>query len=148
MSAIIETYNKYLTSGKREVYIVAQTTFNNELFDRLVDEIKKVFNNANIVVDKTICNATSIRQNETKEIASHVDKMIVIGGKNSSNTKELAVVAKMYCDCVYLIQTKDDLNKEMFDADDIVGVTAGASTPDTIINDVVNYLGTIYKRVK
>ena len=74
--------------------------------------------------------------------------MIVIGGKNSSNTKELAVEASKYCKEVYLIVTKDELNKEMFNKDDIVGITAGASTPDTSINDVVLYLESLYNDKK
>ena len=142
-----EAYNSYLTSGKETVYIVGQTTFNSELFDTIVNKIKEVFL-VDIDVDKTICNATSIRQEETKEIASHVDKMIVIGGRNSSNTKELEIVASKYCDSVYLIQTANDLDDNLFDYSDIVGVVAGASTPDSSINEVVNYLRTIYKKSK
>jgi 4-hydroxy-3-methylbut-2-enyl diphosphate reductase len=143
---IESAYKKYLDSGKNNVYVVAQTTFNSELFDNIVNEIKKVF--GDILVDKTICNATSIRQMEAREIASKVDKMIVIGGKNSSNTKELAVEAGKYCKNTYLIQTKDDLTTDMFNEDDIVGITAGASTPDSSINDVIGYLDSLYNKRK
>lgn len=143
---IKDAYNSYLDSKKDLVYVVAQTTFNSELFDEIVKEIKKVF--PNVLVDKTICNATSIRQEEVKEIASRVDKMIVIGGKNSSNTKELEVVAKKYCPGVYLIQTKDDLSTDMFTKDDVIGITAGASTPDKTITEVVDYLNAIYNKQK
>ena len=145
---IMDAFNSFLASNKKTVYIVSQTTFNSELFDQLVEDIKKVFSNSIVEVDKTICNATSLRQEEAKEIAKNVDKMIVIGGKNSSNTKELEVVASNYCNNVYLIQTKDDLDKEMFNEDDIIGITAGASTPPEVIDDVVNYLDSIYKKVK
>ena len=145
---IYDAYASYLASGKKDIFIVSQTTFNSELFDNIVNEIKKVFENVPIVVDKTICNATTIRQEEAKEIANHVDKMIVIGGKNSSNTKELEVVAKNCCPYVYLIQTKDDLFSEMFDEKDVIGITAGASTPKEVIDDVVNYLSSIYKKTK
>ena len=144
---VMGAHEAYLASGKELVYVVAQTTFNSELFDKITDEIKRVFN-CNIEIDKTICNATSIRQNETKEIASKVDKMIVIGGKNSSNTKELEIVAKKYCNDVYLIQTVNDLDKDMFNKDDMVGVVAGASTPDNLIQEVVNYLENIYNLKK
>ena len=144
---VMGAHEAYLKSGKELVYVVAQTTFNSELFDKITDEIKRVFN-CNIEIDKTICNATSIRQNETKEIASKVDKMIVIGGKNSSNTKELEIVAKKYCNDVYLIQTVNDLDKDMFNKDDMVGVVAGASTPDNLIQEVVNYLENIYNLKK
>ena len=141
---IEKAYQEYKKSGKNEVYVVAQTTFNSDLFDEIVNEIKKVF--GNITIDKTICNATMIRQKEAREIASVVDKMIVIGGKNSSNTRELAIEAGKCCKNTYLIQTKDDLNKDMFNENDIVGITAGASTPENSINDVVEYLESIYNK--
>ena len=144
---ITDAYEAYLSSGKDNVYVVSQTTFNSELFDELTNKIKEVFN-IDILIDKTICNATAIRQKEASEIASRVDKMIVIGGKNSSNTKELAKEAEKYCKEVYLIVTKDELNKDMFNKDDIVGITAGASTPDTSINDVVLYLESLYNNIK
>ena len=145
-SDIEKAYNNYLTSGKDKVYVVAQTTFNSELFNKIIDKIKELFKN--IEVDNTICNATNMRQMEAREIASKVDKMIVIGGKNSSNTRELAVEAGKCCNTVYLIQTKRDLNTEMFNKDDIVGITAGASTPDESINEVVTYLESIYNKSK
>lgn len=144
---ITDAYKSYLSSGKDNVYVVSQTTFNSELFDELTNKIKEVFN-IDILIDKTICNATAIRQKEAREIASRVDKMIVIGGKNSSNTKELAKEAEKYCKEVYLIVTKDELNKDMFNKDDIVGITAGASTPDTSINDVIVYLESLYNNKK
>lgn len=144
---IIDAYKAYLSSNKNLVYVVSQTTFNSELFDELTNKIKEVFN-IDILIDKTICNATAIRQKEAREIASRVDKMIVVGGKNSSNTKELAKEAEKYCKKVYLIVTKDELNKDMFNKDDIVGITAGASTPDTSINDVIVYLESLYNDKK
>ena len=140
---ITDAYKAYLASNKNLVYVVSQTTFNSELFDELISKIKEVFN-IDILIDKTICNATAIRQKEAKEIASKVNKMIIIGGKNSSNTKELAVEASKYCKDVYLIVTKDELNKDMFNKDDVIGITAGASTPDTSIKEVVSYLEELY----
>lgn len=136
-------YNKFKSSKLNKIYVVSQTTFNDNLFDELVSEIKNIFVNVDIIVDKTICNATTIRQEETKEIAKNVDKMIVIGGKNSSNTKELEVIAKKYCNNVYLIQSVDDLDKNIFKKNDIIGITAGASTPEKIIEDVVKLLRSI-----
>ena len=144
---ITDVYKAYLSSNKNLVYVVSQTTFNSELFDELICKIKEVFN-ANILVDKTICNATAIRQKEAREIASKVDKMIVIGGKNSSNTKELATEASKYCKEVYLIVNKDELTKDMFNKDDVVGITAGASTPKESIDDVIVYLESIYNNKK
>ena len=144
---IKEAYQSYLNSHKENVYIIAQTTFNSNLFDEIVNRIKEVFN-GNIIVDKTICNATTLRQEEAREIASHVDKMIVIGGKNSSNTKELAIEANKCCETVYLIGNKDELDTNMFDKEDVIGITAGASTPNWVIDEVVEYLNNIYNKSK
>ena len=145
---INKAYESYLDSGKKDVYIVSQTTFNTELFNKLVDKIKAVFINTDVLIDNTICNATSLRQEEARDIASCVDKMIVIGGRNSSNTKELAVEASKCCKVVYLIENKDDLNMDMFDEDDTIGITAGASTPDISINGVIEYLQSLYNKIK
>ncbi len=147
-SDINDAYNSFLSTKKDLVYVVAQTTFNSALFDEIVNEIKKVFINTTIEIDKTICNATSIRQEEVQEISKNVTKMIVIGGKNSSNTKELELIAHKYCNSVYLVQSYNDLDYDMFNEDDIVGITAGASTPEESIIDVVNYLQSIYNKKK
>ena len=146
LKEVDDAYKEYINSGKSSVYVVVQTTFNNELFNEIINEIKKVF--GEVEIDNTICNATNLRQMEAREIASKVDKMIVIGGKNSSNTKELAVEAGKCCKVVYLIVTKDELSEDMFDSDDIVGITAGASTPDKSISDVILYLESIYNKKK
>lgn len=146
LSDINDAYKAYLESGKESVYVVSQTTFNSNLFDELVNKIKEVFDD--VLVENTICNASTLRQSEAREIASHVDKMIVIGGKNSSNTKELAIEASKCCKVVYLISTKDELSIDMFDKDDVVGITAGASTPEKSIRDVVEYLESLYNKSK
>ncbi len=145
---IKDAYHNYQQSGLKSVYILAQTTFNEKLFQKLVEDINHVFNDVVINVDNTICNATVIRQKEVENIASMVNQMIIIGGKNSSNTHELAVLAKKYCENVYLIQNYQDLNPDVFHEDDVIGIEAGASTPQSVIDDVVKYLDSIYKKVK
>ncbi len=136
---IKEALDKFNKSDLKKIYIVVQTTFNRDKFDWLCNEIKKNFN-TEILIDDTICNATFLRQEEAKEIAKSVDKMIVIGDKNSSNTKELANVSKEYCETVYLIETVEELTKEMFSEFNKVGVIAGASTPNVVINEVIDFL--------
>ena len=145
---IMLAYNIFLQSKFDSVYIVSQTTFNGDLFDKLVDKIKQVFKDRNIEVDKTICNATNLRQEEVINISQAVDKMIIIGGNNSSNTKELYNIASKYCQDVILIQSYLDLNKEMFNNSMVIGIEAGASTPKEVISDVVDYLNSIYKKTK
>jgi len=140
---INECYKVFKESKLNKIYIVAQTTFNDNLFDECVNIIKDKFKDIEIIVDKTICAATSLRQNEVKEIAGKVNKMIIIGGKHSSNTKELANVAEKYLKDVYLIQEVDDIKDYTFNKEDIIGITAGASTPKELINEVVEYLNEV-----
>ena len=128
--------NAFITSQLDSIYIVSQTTFNEETFDYLVELIKKEIE-ANIVVDNTICNATHERQEETREIASAVDAMIIVGGKNSSNTKELYNVAKERCVNVYLIQDASEITDDMLNGIKKIGVMAGASTPKEVIEEVI-----------
>ena len=90
----------------------------------------------NVNVYETICNATAVRQKEAKEIASRVDAMIVIGGRNSSNTQKLYDISKKECENTYYIQTLVDLDLTTFESVSRVGITAGASTPNYIIKEV------------
>ena len=114
--------------------IVSQTTFNYKKFQDLVEKFEK--KGYDILVLNTICNATQERQVEAERIASQVDAMIVIGGKNSSNTRKLYEICQKECKDTYYIQTLDDLNPESVNSVRSVGITAGASTPKKIIEEV------------
>ena len=117
-----------------DISIVSQTTFNYRKFNNVVDIIRnKLYN---VTAYKTICNATSVRQREAQEIASKVDAMIVIGGRNSSNTQKLYEISKKECENTYYIQTLVDLDLTTFESVSRVGITAGASTPNKIIKEV------------
>ena len=129
---------------KNKLYIVAQTTFSSEGFDKIIKEIEKEFT-GEILVDKTICDATEKRQEETRELSKEVDKMIIIGGKKSSNTKELYNISLENQPNTYLIQDVEELKKEDFDKDDRVGVMAGASTPQIVVDEVITFLEKISK---
>lgn len=118
----------------KKVCIVSQTTFNYNKFQELVEIIKK--KGYDIIVLNTICNATEERQTEAKAIAGEVDAMIVIGGKNSSNTQKLFEICRNECKNTYYIQTVRDLDTAVFGSVDNVGITAGASTPNKIIEEV------------
>ena len=118
--------------------IVSQTTFNYNKFKDLVEIFQKKGYNANVV--NTICNATEERQTQAREIAARVDAMIVIGGKHSSNTRKLYEICKEKCANTYFIQTLDDLHLELPETAALVGITAGASTPNNIIEEVQNYV--------
>ena len=114
--------------------IVAQTTTNALKFKELVEKIRK--KGYDIIVLNTICNATSTRQAEAKTLAAQNDAMIVIGGKASSNTQKLFEICKMECENTYYIQTIDDLDLNQIRSYHSVGITAGASTPNKIIEEV------------
>ena len=130
----VDDAKKFEVDSKTELSIVAQTTFNHNNFNKIVE----IFNEKgyNITVYNTICNATAVRQKEAAEIASQVDAMIVIGGRNSSNTQKLYDISKKECANTYYIQTLDDLDLATLESVDRVGITAGASTPHHIIKEV------------
>ncbi len=114
--------------------IVSQTTFNYNKFQDFVEIIKR--KGYDIIVLNTICNATEERQKEAANIAKTVDAMIVIGGKSSSNTQKLFEICKKECEDTYYIQTKDNLDLSVLQSIGSVGITAGASTPNKIIEEV------------
>lgn len=116
------------------VCVVAQTTFNGARFDKIIAILKQ--KGYNIFVMDTICNATRERQSEAKELAAKADIMIVIGGRNSSNTAKLAQICQEQCPRTYYIQTVDDLHLSLTGNEKIIGITAGASTPKNIIEEV------------
>ncbi|MBE5878167.1 MAG: 4-hydroxy-3-methylbut-2-enyl diphosphate reductase [Lachnospiraceae bacterium] len=118
--------------------IVSQTTFNYKKFQDLVEIFQK--KGYDIIVANTICNATEERQKEAIELAAKVDVMIVIGGTHSSNTRKLYELCKSKCENTYYIQTLADLQLELPNSVELVGITAGASTPNKIIEEVQNYV--------
>ena len=111
-------------SNLKKLLLVSQTTFSVEKFNKIV----------------TICNATSIRQKETQEIAKQVDLMIIIGGKHSSNTTKVYEIAKKECKNCILIETSEELNKNRLKNISKIGIMAGASTPSESINNTVEKL--------
>lgn len=114
--------------------LVSQTTFNHNKFKDLVEIIMK--KGYDILDLNTICDATNKRQEEAKKIANEVDTMIVIGDKHSSNTQKLFEICKDICKDTYYIQTLVDLDSCNLQSTSCVGITAGASTPNYIIEEV------------
>ena len=129
-----EEAENFSLPAEKKVCIVSQTTFNYNKFQDLVEIINK--KGYDIIVLNTICNATEERQTEARKIAKEVDAMIVIGGKTSSNTQKLFEICKNECENTYYIQTINDLDLERIKSVDNVGITAGASTPNNIIEEV------------
>ena len=116
---------------------VAQTTMNLEVYRKIVEILKTKAND--IEFNNTICSSTKARQEAARELASEMDCMIVIGGKHSSNTQKLVGICKEVCP-TFAIETRDDLDVEEIKKYENVGITAGASTPDWIIDDIIKFL--------
>ena len=139
-----EEAESFVPENGKPISIVAQTTFNYNKFKDLVEILCKkrydnnVLNILNIL--NTICNATEERQKEAKAIAGEVDTMLVVGGRHSSNTQKLFEICKKECGNTYYIQTPVDLDSEMFQCSSYVGITAGASTPNKIIEEVQEHV--------
>ena len=133
ISSVEEARKLQIPEGKK-VTVVSQTTFNVAKFKYILESLQEIC--YNVICVNTICNATQERQAEAQEIASEVDAMIVIGGKTSSNTQKLYEICKKECDNTYYIQTLKDLSAYNFQTVCTVGITAGASTPKHIIEEV------------
>ena len=118
--------------------LVAQTTFNYEKLTEIIAYLTNL--KYDIRCFNTVCNATQERQREAEEIAAKVDAMIVIGSRNSSNTRKLYEICSKKCNVTLLIQNLDDLTCEDFHSANSVGITAGASTPKHIIEEVQTYV--------
>lgn len=133
-----EDAKHFLAKSSEKLCIVSQTTFNYNNFQEIVEILSK--KGYDELVLNTICNATQDRQSEAAQIAKQVDAMIVIGGKHSSNTQKLYEICKSECKNTYYIQTLVDLDSERFPSVQCVGITAGASTPNKIIEEVSKHV--------
>ena len=131
-----EQAESFLVPQNAKICIVSQTTFNYNKFKYLVEIISK--KSYDISVLNTICSATKERQTEAESIAKEVEAMIVIGDKHSSNTQKLFEICSNACNNTYYIQTLEDLNMSQLKSVKTVGITAGASTPKNIIEEVQN----------
>ena len=130
----VEKAEELKLDSTKKVCVVSQTTFNYKKFQDLVEIIQKKGYNINI--SNTICNATEERQSEARQIAQRADAMIVIGDSSSSNTRKLYEICKTECQETFYIQTLSGLELDKLESSDCIGITAGASTPNNIIEEV------------
>ncbi len=128
----------------KKLLVISQTTYSLEKF-YIIEEIIKneLSRDIELVIKNTICQATEIRQKETEEMSKKVDCMIIIGGRNSSNTKKLYDIAKQNCKMVIFIENEKEINLDAIGRKDKIGIMAGASTPEESIKKVVSKLGKI-----
>ena len=118
------------------IVVVSQTTRKISEFLNLVNYL--IQNHKEVRVFNTICNATFENQEAVRELSKKADVMIIIGGKNSSNTKQLYLISKQFCEDSYLIENEDELQNEWFKNKNLCGVSAGASTPEWLIQNIIN----------
>ena len=137
---ILDAYKKFEKTNLNKIFVVSQTTFSSQKFDDLADEIQTNFCEADVMIDKTICNSTENRQLEVTKIARNADVMLIIGGKNSSNTRKLFEISSKYCQKTYAIETVEDMTNIIFEANDKIGIMAGASTPKYVVEEVKSFL--------
>ncbi len=132
-----ESEAESLHETDRKVIVVAQTTFKRTKYEKICEVLKKKF--AFVLKFDTICNATVQRQSEAAELSRNVDVMIVVGGRNSSNTQKLYEICKENCSETHLVESADEL--PLFDKNKrTVGITAGASTPESVIKEVIFHM--------
>ena len=129
-----------------KVAVVAQTTRKPKDYLKVVNKL--ILEHKEVRVFNTICNATFENQDAAAELAKDADVMIVIGGKHSSNTKQLHSICKTYCDDSYLIENETELESAWFDGKKLCGISAGASTPDWIVQNVIDGIQKIVKEAK
>ena len=137
-SAIITNGKTELENIPAKVCVVSQTTEKKETWNKVLNEIVK--ESKEIVAFNTICSATDVRQKSVQELSKEADLVFVIGGKNSSNTTKLYEICKKECPKSYHIENVKELDESLLEDESVktIGITAGASTPDWIINEVIS----------
>lgn len=132
---------KIKNSGIKKVLVISQTTYSLAKFNNIIEKLKEnLGNDYELEIKNTICSATKMRQEETEELSKIVDFMIIVGGKNSSNTKKLYEISKTNCSNVILVETADEINFDNIKKYETIGIMAGASTPKESVEEIENKL--------
>jgi 4-hydroxy-3-methylbut-2-enyl diphosphate reductase len=139
--SIVVNSNIPFSKLKSRIGIVVQTTQPIDALKKFLSEV--IGYSKEIKIYNTICNSTALRLKETEKLAKKVDIMFVVGGKNSANTTQLAKLCKSLCVKTYHIETPNEIKKSWLKGTNIIGITAGASTPDWIIKEVEKRIGDI-----
>ena len=143
-SDIDDCFNKVIESNLNSIYICSQTTYSSEKFNEITDFIQSKYDNYTYIIDNTTCPATKNRQDETSRLSDTVDAMIVIGGKHSSNTLELANIAREKLEKEFLVQDISDLEDINLSNINKLGISSGASTPNEVTNEIIDYINNKY----
>ena len=137
---VLTTEDVAALSYQKKIGIISQTTQPIEKVRSLVSLIRQRFLQAEVRFIDTVCQPTKQRQSAAIELAQQADVVIVIGGEHSNNTRELVNTCSKFCPRVHHVQTAEDLRADWFFADDVVGITAGTSTPDILINEIEQHI--------
>ena len=134
-------FESFKKSKKEKLLVIVQTTYSVQKFNDICKEINlKASKNINIEIKNTICMATELRQKETDELSKSVDTMLIVGGKQSSNTRKLYDISLKNCKNVVWVENKTEIDLENFKNSEKIGIMAGASTPKNVILDAYNFL--------
>lgn len=137
----IENFNNKKSD---KVLVICQTTFSLSEYQKIIKSIvSKIDNHIEVEIKNTICSATKLRQEETTELASKVDAMIIIGGKNSSNTNKLYEISKKFTE-TFIVENKKEINFQQMKKYKKIGIMAGASTPKKSIEEIVEILQSMW----
>lgn len=142
---VFNALKKFKKSKIQKLLLISQTTYSIEKFC-IIEEIinNELEKNIELVIKNTICKATELRQKETADISKKVDYMIIIGGANSSNTQKLYEIARNNCENCSCIESAEELNFEVIKKYNIIGIMAGASTPEKSIEEVKNEINSFF----
>lgn len=132
----LEDIDKLPEDRDKTYEVVVQTTFNLALYKEIVSALQ--LRNFHVIINETICSATEERQSEALEIASKADLMIVIGDRHSSNTRKLYEICQEQCEATYRIESIDEFELSAVGDHAVIGITAGASTPKKLIEEVIS----------
>lgn len=131
---------KFQKTKIKKALLISQTTFNLRKFEEITETLRKMLEDEELKVINTICLSTELRQKETENLSQNVDLMLIIGGKNSSNTNKLYDISTKYCKNVIFVESLEDINISFIKQFEKIGVMAGASTPQESIDKIVNFI--------
>lgn len=140
ISDLEQAVTKFHKTNIKQALLITQTTFNLRKFEEIEEKLNKMLENAKLKVINTICLSTELRQKETEKLSQEVDLMLIIGGKNSSNTNKLYDISSKYCKNVIFAEGLEDIDINYIRKFEKIGVMAGASTPHESIDNIVKFI--------
>ena len=138
----LEEITKAEIDRDKKYCLLTQTTLNKKILEKIKSFLENHY--SNVKISDKVCGATQVRQQAVEELSKNVDILLVVGGKNSSNTKKLYDISKSINESTYLVQDESEIEKEWFRGCEKIGITAGASTPEEIVINIENKIRGIF----